>query len=186
MMLNSSKAPLTLSNPRFPHWAMKEDVYDGYRTLEGATVIGNIFLPLHVMRTYTPTQPERFLGPSPQADPHKFVFGFGRCACPGMYFAEASVYLHIACILAEFTISKPLDEKGEEITPPASLRVVVKSVTLNRSSADLSRETEICWQLSRSNPNAPVLRMRRRKEYPVYKCNIIDCAKPVFIQFLVN
>jgi hypothetical protein len=28
----------------------------------------------------------------------------------GMYFAEASLYLNIACILAEFTIFKPLDE----------------------------------------------------------------------------
>jgi hypothetical protein len=37
----------------------------------------------------------------------------------GMYFAEASLYLNFACILAAFTISKPLDEKGEEITPPA-------------------------------------------------------------------
>jgi hypothetical protein len=35
-----------------------------------------------------------------------------------MYFAEASLYLNFASILVAFTISKPLDEKGEEITPP--------------------------------------------------------------------
>lgn len=27
--------------------------------------------------------PERYLGSSPQLDPHKFVFGFGRRVCPG-------------------------------------------------------------------------------------------------------
>jgi hypothetical protein len=35
-----------------------------------------------------------------------------------VYFAEASLYLNISCILAAFTISKSLDERGEEITPP--------------------------------------------------------------------
>jgi hypothetical protein len=85
MMLNSSKARLTLNNPGLPHRAMKGDVYDGYRIPEAATVIGNIFFfPLHVMGTYTPTHwPQSLLGPSPQVDPHKFVFGFGRRACPG-------------------------------------------------------------------------------------------------------
>jgi cytochrome P450 len=87
MMLNSSKAPLILSNPGFPHWAMKGDVYDGYRILKGATVIGNIFFFIARDEDIYPDpvefRPERFLGPSPQVDPHKFVFGFGRRACPG-------------------------------------------------------------------------------------------------------
>ncbi|KAJ8590794.1 cytochrome P450 [Rhizopogon salebrosus TDB-379] len=105
-----------------PHRAMKEDVYEGYRIPEGAIVIANIFSIARDGGIYPDPlefRPERFLGPSPQVDPHRFVFGFGRRACPGMYFAEASLYLNIACILAAFTISKPLDEKGEEITPPA-------------------------------------------------------------------
>jgi cytochrome P450 len=65
---------------------MKEDVYEGYRIPEGATVIANVFSIARDGDIYPDPlefRPERFLGPSPQVDPHKFVFGFGRRACPG-------------------------------------------------------------------------------------------------------
>jgi cytochrome P450 len=65
---------------------MKEDVYEGYRIPEGATVIANVFAITRDEEMYPDPlefRPERFLGPSPQVDPHKFVFGFGRRACPG-------------------------------------------------------------------------------------------------------
>ncbi|KAG0699536.1 cytochrome P450 [Suillus ampliporus] len=104
------------------HYAMNEDVYEGYRIPKGTTIIANIFSISRDKDTYPDPlvfRPERFLGPSPQLDPHKFVFGFGRRACPGLHFAEASLYLNISCILAAFTIAKPLNERGEEITPPA-------------------------------------------------------------------
>jgi len=104
------------------HRAMKEDVYEGYRIPEGATIVANIFSIARDEEMYPEPlefKPERFLGSSPQVDPHKFVFGFGRRVCPGVYFAEASLYLNFSCILAAFTISKPLNERGEEITPPA-------------------------------------------------------------------
>ncbi|KAG0694046.1 cytochrome P450 [Suillus ampliporus] len=103
-----------------PHRAMKEDVYEGYRIPKGAVIIANIFYISRDKEMYpdpSEFRPERFLGPSPQLDPRKFVFGFGRRACPGIQFAEASLYLNISCILAAFTIAKPLDERGEEITP---------------------------------------------------------------------
>ncbi|KAG0694047.1 cytochrome P450 [Suillus ampliporus] len=125
-----------------PHHAMKEDVYEGYRIPKGAVVIANIFYISRDKETYpNPLEfrPERFLGPSPQLDPRKFVFGFGRRACPGLHFAEASLYLNISCILAAFTIAKPLDERGEEITPPAEFQ--------NLGS---SQEIRICWNLSRN------------------------------------
>ncbi|KAG1742799.1 cytochrome P450 [Suillus paluster] len=104
------------------HHAMKEDVYEGYRIPKGAIVIANIFSISRDKDMYPDPlefRPERFIGPSPQLDPHKFVFGFGRRACP-----EASLYLNISCILAAFTIAKPLDERGEEITPPAEFESV--------------------------------------------------------------
>ncbi|KAG1813916.1 cytochrome P450 [Suillus subaureus] len=105
-----------------PHHAMREDVYKGYRIPKGATIIANILAISRDKEMYPDPlefRPERFLGPSPQLDPRKFIFGFGRRACPGLHFAQASLYLNIACILAVFTIAKPLDERGEEITPPA-------------------------------------------------------------------
>ncbi|KAG2067299.1 cytochrome P450 [Suillus decipiens] len=105
-----------------PHHAMKEDVYKGYRIPKGATIIANILSISQDKEMYPDPlefRPERFLGPSPQLDPRRFVFGFGRRACPGLHFAQASLYLNISCILAVFTIAKPLDESGKEITLPA-------------------------------------------------------------------
>jgi hypothetical protein len=37
--------------------------------------------------------------------------------CPGIHYAEASIYITIVSILAAYTISKAKDEHGEEITP---------------------------------------------------------------------
>ncbi|KAG1738651.1 cytochrome P450 [Suillus paluster] len=105
------------------HHVMKEDVYEGYRILKGAIVIANIFSISRDKDMYPDPlefKPERFLGSSPQVDPHKFVFGFGR----RFHFAEASLYLNISCTLAAFTIAGPLDEKGEEFTPPAEFESV--------------------------------------------------------------
>ena len=51
------------------------------------------------------------------ADPRKIVFGFGRRACPGRDFAEASIWLAAASIVALFDIGKAKNQWGKEITP---------------------------------------------------------------------
>jgi hypothetical protein len=126
---------------------MREDVYEGHRIPNGSIVIANTLSISRDKAMYPDPlefRPERFLGPSPQTDPCKFVFGFGHRRCPGAchlhdtiqvsierwylisgsYFAEASLYLNISCILAAFTIAKQLGEMGEEITPPAEFENV--------------------------------------------------------------
>jgi hypothetical protein len=131
---------LTLSNIGIPHHAMREDVYEGYRIPKGAVIIPNLISMSRDKEMYPDPsvfRPERFLGSSPQSDPRKLFFGFGRRRCPGTchlhdtiqaaterhlisgsHLAEASLYHNISCILAAFTIAKPLDERGEEFTPP--------------------------------------------------------------------
>ncbi|PCH43299.1 hypothetical protein WOLCODRAFT_74047, partial [Wolfiporia cocos MD-104 SS10] len=37
--------------------------------------------------------------------------------CPGRQFADISVWLAIACVIATMTISKKRDSNGNEITP---------------------------------------------------------------------
>jgi len=78
--------------------------------------------------------PSRHLGDDPQPDPYKFVFGFGKRACPGMFslcatetrsqpyvsgthLAEMSLFLNVSNILAVFNISKQVDEHGVEVEP---------------------------------------------------------------------
>lgn len=92
--------------------------------------------------------PSRHLGEQPQVDPFKFVFGFGRRVCPGeihcrgrffsvlladgclgAHFAEVSLFLNIASILATFNITKALDPDGKEIKPAIEWTTgVVRSV----------------------------------------------------------
>jgi hypothetical protein len=84
-------------------------------------------------------EPNRHLGDDAQPDPYKFVFGFGRRACPGMFshcarqitlqkkrnqlcisgahLAEMSLFLNVSNILAVFNVSKPKDEHGVEVEP---------------------------------------------------------------------
>lgn len=81
--------------------------------------------------------PDRFLGDEPQPDPRKIGFGFGRRVCPGAsppslrttailltqpaspgaHFAEVSVMLNLATLLAVFDLELPLDEQGKEYVP---------------------------------------------------------------------
>ncbi|KAG0702323.1 hypothetical protein DFH29DRAFT_504672 [Suillus ampliporus] len=73
-------------------------------------------------RTYAnPSQfnPERFLakdGKEPETEPSTISFGFGRRICPGLYLADASIWISTVMSLAVFDISKAV-ENGVEITP---------------------------------------------------------------------
>ena len=45
------------------------------------------------------------------------IFGFGRRVCLGRAFAEASVWLLMANIIATMNIEKSIDKMGQPITP---------------------------------------------------------------------
>lgn len=51
-------------------------------------------------------RPERFLGPTPELNPHTLSFGFGRRICPGKLLADNTIFLSIAQSLAVFNVSK--------------------------------------------------------------------------------
>jgi len=63
--------------------------------------------------------PTRYLPkPEGRGEPHpNGPFGFGRRICPGRFVADASMWIAVASILATLSISKALDESGNEITP---------------------------------------------------------------------
>jgi cytochrome P450 len=66
--------------------------------------------------------PDRFLHPSSQqAHEHvEAVWGFGRRACPGRVFAEASLWLCMANFIATMDIEKAVDGDGIPMTPAAA------------------------------------------------------------------
>jgi cytochrome P450 len=61
--------------------------------------------------------PDRFLNPDGTLtdDTVSVAWGFGRRTCPGRYFAEASLWAAMTCLLAVYKFSRAKDEAGREI-----------------------------------------------------------------------
>ncbi|KAI0312278.1 cytochrome P450 [Amylostereum chailletii] len=124
----SPPAPLGL-----PHSVTEEDAYQGWRIPKDTMVIANIWALTHDPSVYPDPfafNPDRFLSSSSsgsQFDPTQYVFGFGRRVCAGSHFAEVSLFLNIASVLAAFSILKPLDEGGKEYDPAAEFTSTITS-----------------------------------------------------------
>ncbi|KAI1109937.1 cytochrome protein [Nemania sp. NC0429] len=104
-----------------PHATETDDVVDGYFIPKGTSLMPNVWWFTHDPAVYSdPSEfkPSRFLGPTPDPDPAKFVFGYGRRICSGRYLALSSAWLTIARVLAVFDVSKGVDENGNEVDPP--------------------------------------------------------------------
>lgn len=108
-----------------PHRVTVDDEYKGYHIPAGSIIVGNVWAVLHDETRYPNPEvfdPTRFLTSDGQLDvnapdPAEACFGFGRRICAGRYFALDAVWLSVACILATFDITKPLDENGNPIEP---------------------------------------------------------------------
>ncbi|KZT12723.1 cytochrome P450 [Laetiporus sulphureus 93-53] len=99
-----------------PHKAAAHDQYRGYDIPGGSMIIPNIWAMTRDTQMYASPEsfiPERFQGLSREdADlhnPRNMVFGFGRRACPGRKFADASIWFAAANIIATVNISQPND-----------------------------------------------------------------------------
>ncbi|KAF8596887.1 cytochrome P450 [Ceratobasidium sp. AG-I] len=95
-----------------PHVCFKDDLYQGY-TIPKGTVMAMTRDP-NVYKNPETFNPDRFLDPSVPPSP---VFGWGRRRCPGVHFAEASLFITIASFLATFDIDMAKDKHGKEIVP---------------------------------------------------------------------
>ncbi|KAH9951189.1 cytochrome P450 [Amylocystis lapponica] len=105
-----------------PHQLTTDDNYRGYNIPAGSTVIPNIWAMLRNPEHYPDPQsfrPERFESMDAETlqlrDPRNAVFGFGRRICPGRFFADNSIWLVAANVIATFDISKARDPAGHEI-----------------------------------------------------------------------
>ncbi|KAH9930559.1 cytochrome P450 monooxygenase [Amylocystis lapponica] len=110
-----------------PHSVMEDDEYRGYHIPNGATVMANIYAMSRNPTFYPDAErfrPERFeemdRNTLEALDPRRFVFGFGRRACPGQQFAEANLWLAIAHMTATLDIKKARDAAGNGVTPAAA------------------------------------------------------------------
>ncbi|CAE6414741.1 unnamed protein product [Rhizoctonia solani] len=110
-----------------PHTCYQDDTYKGYHIPKGAIVIGNAWAMTRDPLVYENPEvfdPDRYLDPSTPLSP---VFGWGRRRCPGVHFAQASVFIAIASILMTFNIGVAQDKNGKDITPS---RKLINSIVL--------------------------------------------------------
>ncbi|KAI0923617.1 hypothetical protein AcV5_009106 [Taiwanofungus camphoratus] len=54
-------------------------------------------------------------------DPHTWAFNFGRRVCPGQHFADLTMFMAMASILATYDILPELDADGKLVLPKWSL-----------------------------------------------------------------
>ncbi|KAF9469506.1 cytochrome P450 [Collybia nuda] len=105
-----------------PHYSLEDDVYNGMFIPKGSIVIANtrgMSLDDKVYSDPLAFNPSRYL-PKPVGlgEPRPVAhYGFGRRICPGRYFADASIWIAAALVLATMDISMALDENGKEIIP---------------------------------------------------------------------
>ncbi|KAL5520726.1 hypothetical protein ACEPAF_2728 [Sanghuangporus sanghuang] len=116
----------TVSPLGLAHLAEKDDVFKGYFIPAGTIVYGNVWAMLRDSKRYPEADkfiPDRWLpayGEERPLESNKMAFGFGRRnirICPGRFFAENSIYIGIASILAMFNIQKAINDCGIPIIP---------------------------------------------------------------------
>ncbi|PPQ70818.1 hypothetical protein CVT24_001035 [Panaeolus cyanescens] len=104
-----------------PHASTQDDEYNGLFIPKGSLILANIWHMLHDSSTYQNPMdfsPDRYNGNDIEMKKVKdVVFGFGRRVCPGMHFAQSTLFAAVATTLATCVILPGLDEDGKEIIP---------------------------------------------------------------------
>ncbi|KZT11605.1 putative monooxygenase [Laetiporus sulphureus 93-53] len=104
-----------------PHALRQDDSYEGFHIPRGSAVIANVWHMLRDPDVYAnPTEfrPERYGGDEVAIRKvTDLTFGFGRRACPGLAFAEGSMFAIMSTILATCDIISAKDSQGKDIIP---------------------------------------------------------------------
>ncbi|KAJ3961382.1 hypothetical protein N0V92_001951 [Colletotrichum tropicale] len=109
-----------------PHMSSEEDIVNGYYIPKESVILPNIWHFTHDPKLYhSPMEfkPERFMsieGNTPEMDPTRFVFGFGRRICPGRVLADNALFITIAKVLSALEVSKAVID-GKVVEPKISL-----------------------------------------------------------------
>ncbi|KAJ1302302.1 hypothetical protein OPQ81_001119 [Rhizoctonia solani] len=89
------------------HLATEDIEFRGYRIPKGTQINPNIWAILRDPNHFSSPHifnPTRFLGPNPEPDPRKYIFGFGKRVCPGMHVANNGSWILCAGIMSVFDI----------------------------------------------------------------------------------
>ncbi|KAI0739060.1 cytochrome P450 [Daedaleopsis nitida] len=113
-----SIAPLSV-----PHSTTQDEELDGYLIPKGSVILPNVWAMSRDPEAYPEPEefrPERFLRDGVHdptvRDPRKYAFGFGRRACPGVHFADNSLFIVIASVLHTFNVAPMVDGRGKPVS----------------------------------------------------------------------
>ncbi|KAJ7844085.1 putative monooxygenase [Mycena olivaceomarginata] len=113
-----------LDTASIPHALRQDDIYDGMHLPKGSLVIPNIWHMLHdptVFPNPMEFNPDRYQGLDSEMDKiTNVMFGFGRRACPGKNFAEATFFAIVSTVLATCEILPVRDSEGHTVVPHVS------------------------------------------------------------------
>ncbi|KAF5382593.1 hypothetical protein D9615_002747 [Tricholomella constricta] len=106
--------------PLAGHCVSETDEYMGYEIPAGTPVMANIWAMTRDASMFKDPDrfyPERFIKEDGSLDESSsdFVWGFSRRTCPGRTFAELTMWIAVARILAVYNIHKAIDSHGREI-----------------------------------------------------------------------
>jgi cytochrome P450 len=76
-------------------------------------------------------------------DPRTACFGFGRRICPGRFFADTSLFITVATLLATVNVVRAKDEQGNEIVPEVDV-----------TGGGLSHPKPFPWAVCARSPHA--------------------------------
>ncbi|KZT68558.1 cytochrome P450 [Daedalea quercina L-15889] len=98
------------------HYTTADDEYNGYYIPKDAAVVVNMWAICRDERIWDNPdvfRPERFLNSTSSdagpIDPRNIIFGYGRRLCPGRLFADTTLFVAMANIVATLNISKACD-----------------------------------------------------------------------------
>ncbi|KIJ46528.1 hypothetical protein M422DRAFT_134348, partial [Sphaerobolus stellatus SS14] len=98
------------------HMNSVADEYNGHIIPEGNYHVSRaMMMDKSIYKDPTEFMPERWLKGDIDSIQHNF--GFGRRICPGMWTADASLFIIMATVLATFNISPPVDHNGKHLFP---------------------------------------------------------------------
>lgn len=109
---------LPVSPMGLPHVAQEDFIYKDHLLPKDAFLLPAVWWFCHDPHVYADPDvfdPERYLGPRDEPDATSMVFGYGRRTCPGQHFADNTVFITIAQVLAAFSIKQAVDDQGFEI-----------------------------------------------------------------------
>ncbi|KAF8592878.1 cytochrome P450, partial [Ceratobasidium sp. AG-I] len=136
----------------------------GYTIKKGTTIEANIWAIMRDPKSYPNPHvfdPTRFLTPTPNPDPRRFLFGFGRRVCPGQHVANNGAFTLAAAFMSVFKVvagddtMKEVEKCGKEVwrmfTPFGPLEPMPFKCTITPRDAAAVAVLETCKDLSAIN-----------------------------------